>query len=407
LTPDGRTDLRAHPVRGQSFGTGGQWGLAALQLLSWGSFYYAFAALAVPMETDLGWSRGEVMAAMSIGLVVSALLSPTIGSLIDHGRGRVVMTAGSALGSMMLILWSVSTDRWVSYGAWIGLGVAQAMTLYDAGFAVLTRRLGEATPPALMRMTLLGGFAGTVFIPATSLLSAELGWRGALLVLAALNLLVSAPLHAWLLRADRVASVAHHEVVALGATALAMARVPAFWCLILAFAAWSIVFGSLTFHLMPLLAERGVAPNVTVLMFAAIGPLQILGRLGLLLAPSAAAPRRLGRFLTLVLVVALLVLLLAGGNIMLLALFVALYGIINGMMTILRGVAIAAFLGRAGFGSKSGLISTISGLALACSPFAAGTIWDLGGYALVLALLLGVAVAGAAAFWSIGRAAPA
>jgi predicted MFS family arabinose efflux permease len=404
LTPDGGTDLGADGAAGQALGAGGQWGLAGLQLLSWGSFYYAFAALAVPMETDLGWSRGEIMAAMSIGLVASALLSPAIGSLIDHGRGRVVMAAGSALGSLMLLLWSVSTDRWTFYGAWIGLGVAQAMTLYDAGFAVLTRRLGDATPPALMRMTLLGGFAGTVFIPAAALLSGEFGWRGALLVLAALNLLVSTPMHAWLLRGDRGASVAHHERTALHATALAMARVPAFWRLVVTFAAWSIAFGALTFHLMPLLAERGVAPQVTVLMFAAIGPLQIAGRFGLLLVPSAAAPHRLGRFLTAVLVAALLVLLLAGGNILLLALFVALYGIISGMMTILRGVAIAAFLGRAGFGAKSGLISTISGLALACAPFAAGALWDRGGYALVVTLLLGIATAGAAAFWSIPRA---
>src|SRR3546814_11734571 len=85
----------------------------------------------------------------------------------------------------MLLLWSASSAKPALYAAWVGLGVAQAMTFYDAGFAALTRRLGGGAPRAIMRMTLLGGFAGTVFIPLTGWLVVTGGGCAALIIRAA------------------------------------------------------------------------------------------------------------------------------------------------------------------------------------------------------------------------------
>src|SRR3546814_18191084 len=86
------------------------------------------------------------------------------------------MTCGSILGAAMLLIWSASSAKPILYAAWTGLGAAQAMTFYDAGFAALTQRLGGSAPRAIMRMTLLGGFAGTVFLPLPGWLSHT--WRG-------------------------------------------------------------------------------------------------------------------------------------------------------------------------------------------------------------------------------------
>src|SRR3546814_19017923 len=107
------------------------------------------------------------MIALSLVLIVACLSAPLVGSAIVRGQGRRIMTFGSLLGVAMLLLWSASSAKPALYAAWVGLGVAQAMTFYDAGFAALTRRLGGGAPRAIMRMTLLGGFAGTVFIPLT------------------------------------------------------------------------------------------------------------------------------------------------------------------------------------------------------------------------------------------------
>src|SRR3546814_4864147 len=76
---------------------------------------------------------------------------------------------------------------------------------------------------------------------------------------------------------------------------------------------------------------------------------------------GAMLARLLGRALTVMLVAAVLILYAAGANIWLIAAGVALYGVANGMVTILRGIAVADYLGVAGFGRKSGMISAIMG----------------------------------------------
>src|SRR3546814_3435958 len=95
------------------------------------------------MEVELGWSRPATMMAMSLALVVAGLLAPTVGHAIDRGHGRRVMTCGSIRGAAMLLIWSASSAKPILYAAWTGLGAAQAMTFYDAGFAALTRRSEE------------------------------------------------------------------------------------------------------------------------------------------------------------------------------------------------------------------------------------------------------------------------
>src|SRR3546814_14794928 len=104
------------------------------------------------------------------------------------------------------------------------------------------------------------------------------------------------------------------------------------------------------------------------------------------------------------LVAAVLILYAAGANIWLIAAGVALYGVANGMVTILRGIAVADYLGVAGFGRKSGMISAINGFALALAPYLAGLLWTGGGYGLVLAGLAAAAATGALAFWSLPAA---
>lgn len=381
-----------------------QWTLALLQLISWGSFFYAFSVLALPMEIELGWSRPAIMMAMSLALIVAGLVAPAVGHAIDRGRGRRVMTFGSVFGAAMLLLWSQGSAKPVLYAAWTGLGIAQAMTLYDAGFATLARRLGGGAPRAIMRMTLLGGFAGTLFIPLTGWLVDTWGWRDALMTLAAINIIIVAPLH-WIVLAGDSSEPANtvDDVAPAGAWIDAL-RQRAFWLLVVTFCTWSLAFGALTFHFLPMLAERGISDAAGIALLASVGPLQIAGRVGLMLYRGAVPARFLGRMLTVMLVAAILTLYAAGANIWLIAAGVALYGVANGMVTILRGIAVADYLGVEGFGRRSGMISAINGFALALAPYLAGLLWTGGGYGLVLAGLAAAAATGALAFWSLPAA---
>ena len=174
-------------------------GLGVGQIVSWGSLYYSFPLLAEPMGKELGLSKTALYGAATFGILISGLSSFAIGAAIDRGHGRKVMTLGSVLGGALLMAWSGIGSLGMFYVLFAGIGLAQAMTMYDPAFAVVTRRYGLEARRGIIAITLWGGFASTVFIPFTQLLLDRFGWRGAVLVLGACNLALCVGLHAWLI----------------------------------------------------------------------------------------------------------------------------------------------------------------------------------------------------------------
>jgi Sugar phosphate permease len=140
------------------------WALAVAQLVSWGSVYYSFSLLVVPMEQAMGWSRTAMNGALSVGLLVSGFAAYPIGRWIDHGLGRRVMALGSVIAAAMLLLWAEAQSLTMLFVVWIGLGVSMAATFYDPVFAVVTHRYPRSFRTKITLITLVAGFASTVFI---------------------------------------------------------------------------------------------------------------------------------------------------------------------------------------------------------------------------------------------------
>ncbi|HEY4350966.1 MAG TPA: MFS transporter [Paraburkholderia sp.] len=358
------------------------WALAAAQLVAWGVIYYAFSLFVVPMESTMGWSRTATNGALSAGLLVSGLASWPIGIWIDHGHGRRVMTWGVVLATAMLVLWSQAHSLVTLFVAWIGLGVAMAATLYDPLFAVITRRFPDSFRKRITLVTLVGGFASTVFIPLTHSLVDSLGWRGALLVLAAINLAVCLPLNAVAIGRD-TARMDHagHEAATRQANAAAARRAlrtPTFWALAVCFTAYYVTFAALTFHLVPLMTERSVSPAIIVATMAVIGPAQVLARVLWLTVGRNVPSSTMGVVITTAFPASVVILMLAGKSPVLLIVFATLYGGANGMMTILRGTILQDLLWTEGYGAVSGLLSMPSNIAKGIAPISAAAIWAIG-----------------------------
>ena len=381
--------------------------LAIAQLVSWGSIYYSFSLFVVPMENELGWSREWLNGALSLGLLVSGLCAYPVGALIDRGFGRAVMGAGSVIGTALLALWSRVESVGPFYLLWLGLGVALAATLYEPVFAVLTRRFPDSYPTRITVLTLVGGFASTVFIPLTQLFIDALGWRDALVALALCNLVLALPVHTLLLGesrdfpARRAAGAERERDREAVRRAL---RHPAFWGLALCFTAYYTNFAALTFHIIPLLVERGLAMGVIVGAIAVVGPAQVAGRIVLLALGrrfSAAAAGRIA-FTVFPLSVALLIIFPrseAG-----LFVFAVFYGAANGIITIVRGLIVPELLGREAYGAINGALSMPANLARAAAPFGAALLWTwAGGYGAVLWAVIAGGVLAAAGFWFAAR----
>jgi predicted MFS family arabinose efflux permease len=363
--------------------------LAFTQIASWGSLYYAFSIVAPAMAHDLALSNELVYGAFSWSLLVAGLASAPVGMLLDRLGGRPVMAAGSLACGTGLLCLSACHSVFSYYGAWTLLGLAMTLTLYEAAFATIHRQVAEQARQAISTVTLFGGFASTLFWPLTWYLSMETGWRGAYLWFGAVQLAICLPLHLQLgpdLPA-RAGGIDHGDPPShtLGEAL----RHSAFWKLALAFAANTFTFSALSVHLLPLLKDYGHTAKLAVLLLTLIGPMQVVGRVLERTVASNLAPQTIGKVVFATLPAALLALLLFGEHGWAAALFCMLYGLSNGVLTIVRGTIPQELFGRENYGAISGAMAGPSLMLKAAGPLAAAMFLRAvpGPSALVLLLL--------------------
>lgn len=377
--------------------------LSLAQLISWGSIFYTFALVMEPVELDLGLSRAQSSWAFSLALLVEGLAAYQVGRWIDAGHERAVMTIGSLLAALCLALHGQVTGVVGFYAVWAGLGAAMAATLYSPVFAVVTRRFPRDFRRAIITITFLGGLASTVFIPLTAWLIALWGWRDALLALAGLHLLVCAPLHAVKLRgapATPSRGNVGDKATPIGVSSLVRTRpflmIGVFLVLMMA------VTVALPAHMISLLRENGLSEYWVIAVPASIGVIQVFGRLLLYFFEHRFDLHLANRLIPGLIPLGLMVLLaapLAGHwQTWVVMLFVILYGMGNGMLTIVKGTAIAQYVNRDHVATLNGALGVPLALARAAAPIALGLLWSpQSGYGPGLWLLLILSIVGVGA----------
>lgn len=383
--------------------------LSLAQLISWGSIFYMFALVIAPVERELGLSRAESSLAFSLALLVEGFMAYPVGRWIERGHERVVMTCGSVLAGVCLVLHGFVTDVIGFYAVWAGLGAAMAAVLYSPVFAVVTRRFPLDFRRAIITMTFLGGLASTVFIPLTAWLMTAWGWRHALMGLAALHLLVCAPLHALTLRgAPRPEP---HGASGHAATPQNLSRhlrsapfllIGVFVILMMA------VTVALPAHMVSLLRENGLSEAWVIAIPASIGLIQVLGRLLLYFFEHHFDLHLANRLIPCLIPLGLLALLAAPlaaqGQVAVVLLFVLLYGMGNGMLTIVKGTAMAQYVNREHMASLNGALGVPLALARAAAPYLLGVLWtQQSGYTHGVWLLLALSLVGVGALMRAQR----
>jgi MFS family permease len=360
--------------------------LSLAQLVTWGSIFYTFALLVEPLERELGLTRAQSSLGFSIALLAEGLLAYPVGRWIDRGHERAVMTGGSLAIAAGLLLHSQVHTALGFYAVWALLGSALAATLYTPVFAVVTRRYPNDFRRAIITLTFLGGLASTVFIPVSAWLIATLGWRHALWVLAALHLLVCAPLHALTLR-DAPKAVARSSSASTSPSA--HLRSAPFLLIGVFVVAMMGVTAALPAHMISLLRENGLAEAWVIAIPASIGVVQVFGRLLLFFFEHHFNLHLANRLIPCLVPLGLTALLAGAGHPQAALLFVLLYGLGNGMMTIVKGTAIAQYVSREHVASLNGALGVPTAIARAVAPWLLGVLWTReAGYRYGLVLLL-------------------
>jgi MFS family permease len=386
--------------------------LGLTETISWGVLYYAFSVLLTPMEADLGWSRGATTGAFSLALVLSGLAAIPVGRWLDRHGARLLMTLGGCAGTLLVLAWSRADDLAVFYLVWAGIGFVMATVLYEPSFAVVAVWFERQRAQALTVLTLIAGFASTIFLPLSAWLVQVQGWRASLVSLAAILAIGTIPAHALLLRrrpedlglhpdgapsSRGLSHDSHGQDVPLGVAV----RDRTFRWLVLAFCLSTAVAFGVHVHLVPILLDRGYPSTLAATLAGLVGAMQVLGRL--LMTPLAGRMplRTLSAVVLSVQPISLVVLLVVPGTVGVVA-FVVLFGAAKGCMTLVRPAFVADLYGRAHYASIAGVLAFGATLAQAAAPVGAGVAFDvLGAYEPILWSLVGIS---ALAAWAVLRA---
>ena len=140
------------------------------QTLTWGMTFYLPAVIAGPAGETLGASRAAVLGAFSCALLISGFCAPRVGKHIDRHGGRGILIAGCVISALGLVLLGAAQGVASWYLAWLVLGVGMSLGLYDVAFATVGCLLGREAAPVITGITLMAGFASTIFWPIGALL---------------------------------------------------------------------------------------------------------------------------------------------------------------------------------------------------------------------------------------------
>ena len=373
--------------------------LSIAQTVSWGIMFYGFAVFIRPLTTEFAWSKAEITGAFTLSLLVVGLFSVSAGTVLDRFGGRWLMTGASTLGAVLLLLAAYIETLTAYYVVWIGLGLAMSATLYPSGFAVLVATLGSRARQGVTLMTLVAGFASTVFIPLISLLIELVDWRDSFTLLGVILLVICVPVHAYVLRLERIpgaGTTGRPRIFTIdlkdGPVAEGL-RNPAFWWIGVCFTANSLVMAGVTVHIIPLMLERGFAMATIVATIAMIGPMQVAGRVVVTIFEKWLDFRKAGLVSGIFLLIGFALISQAQPDNKLNYLFPIFYGSSLGIITIVRALAVPELIGPKAYGALNGLLGLASSLALAVTPVVVSWVWLISqSYSAPLMLLSAVAL---------------
>jgi MFS family permease len=345
--------------------------LGTTQTIAWASSYYMPAILGSPIATALQLPTSVFFGLFSGALLLSGVIGPSVGRLIDRHGGRVVLACSNLVIAAGLVILAAAHGIAGLVIAWTVLGVGIGMGLYDPAFAALTWLYGREARSSITGITLIAGFASTIGWPMSAVFLHEFGWRAVCLIWAGLNILLAAPAN-WL-------SIPRHGTPATQARTAtelpeAEPRRAAMPILAFFFAATWFVQGAMAAHLPGLLQAAGASSTAAIATAALVGPAQVGARLvefGLLRSFHPITSARLASVLHPI-GAALVGLLGVHGIIA----FALLHGAGNGMITIVKGTLPLALFGPQGYGRRSGLLSAPARTLQSAAPFLFGLLLD-------------------------------
>jgi len=382
----------------------------------------AFSLLFPPILDEFGWERGVTAGAFSFGFLVSAVLSPSLGRLMDVRGPRVVIELGVGLMAAGLMLATLVREPWHLYatlGVLVGGG---GVCLGYTGQALFlpnwfVRRRGLAMSLAFSGV----GVGSIVLLPWLGTLIGRAGWRAACWALGILVLALLAPLNLLLKRRpedlglepdgdDASGSAAARPAIDIVDPAWAAVdwtlgralRTAPFWWLMVGYFCGLFAWYAVQIHQTKYLVEIGFSPTEAAWALGFVSLAGIPGQIAL-----GHLSDRIGRewvwtvgSLGFALCYVALLLLRDTPTPTLLYFMVASQGMLGyGLTSVIGAIPAEIFQGRH-YGAIFGTLMLASIVGGAAGPWVTGALYDAtGSYALAFVLAIGASALSALAIW--------
>jgi len=369
-------------------------GLGVTMTIGYGTLYYSFSVLAPEIAREFGWGQSFVFGVFSFGLLAGAVAAPVLGRLVDRYGARLILCLGSVAAALSLALFSVMENAWQFAAITLVAEFIALAVQYDAGFAALAQSHGREARAHITLVTLIAGFASTIFWPLLQWLLTVMTWRDIYLVMAAMHLLIALPIHLALPRARMIEpEETVREEQSTGEPVLDGERKRRMILMATAFAAGGFVMSAVGSTLLVLMHDLGYATAMATLAGSLIGPSQVAARLieyvrrNLFSPPLTAIIAALAMALSLAILAGALVKPMAAFAIA----FAIFYGAGQGLTSIVRGVLPLHYFGAAGYGRTMGTLASARIIASAIAPVSVIWLNETVGTNAALAALAGMA----------------
>ena len=248
---------------------------------------FAFGVFLKPLAEEFGWRRDEMAFAYTITNLTIVAVSLLLGLLIDRfGVRRVLIPSVILMGLAVASMSQLTGNIYHFYAMYMLiplLGIGTLPASYSRTIiAWFFRRRGIALGVALAGF----GVGAALIPPVGQMLISAFGWRSAYLVFAGLIFLIALPVSYFLIRetpqemgleidgddhpgnSDSLVGLSVGEAV----------KTASFWLILIAFLLVGVCVASVIAHLIPLLTDRGISPQMAANCQMSLGLGLIFGR---------------------------------------------------------------------------------------------------------------------------------
>ncbi len=378
--------------------------LGLTQIIGYGTLYYSFSVLAPSIAGGFQATTEWVYGILSIALLTGGLLAPWLGKLIDRLGAAQIMTVGSAFAALALILCATSPNSLAFIVTLTIVEIAANLVQYGAAFALLVQINPLVAQRSIVYLTLIAGFASTIFWPLTSLLLQWLTWQQIYLVFAGLHLAICLPLHYSLTHTSKIT---HNQrkndgkaIPSVDGALPQASRRKGFTVLLAAFSLQALISSAILVHMIPLLSILGLTKSAAFIG-AVFGPSQVASRLINMMAGKTLSPVNLAIIAASFIALSVMILMIGAPYIPAAILFACLFGFGNGLFSIISGSLPLYLFGSAGYGAMQGKLMSARLVLSAIAPFAMAFALKNTSVYITLAIIIVISMAGGSLYFII------